>query len=133
MKKLLLVVLLVACAFASRSQGRVTTAKEYNYLVTGNYEANMPGHHLVKSSVYVTDQNLGVSIWQLYRDGASTSCALVIIYYKDNKPLKYIAIPDIKSPATMLADYKKRLNNLQKDGNALTLVSYALGQFAVSE
>lgn len=93
----------------------------------------MPAHHLVKSSVYVVDGNQAASIWQLYRDGAALQCALVIIYYKDNKPVTYLCIPDVKSPAAMWNDYNKRLGNLLKDGKALQVISLALGKFASAE
>jgi len=134
MKRIPLIALLTIFSFAAHSQsGRNTTAAEYNYLVKGNYEANLPKHHLVKSSVYYVDGNQAASIWQLYRDGESMQCALVIIYYKDNKPLSYIAIPDVKSPASMWNDYNKRLGSLSKDGKALQVISVALGKFAASE
>jgi len=133
MKKMLLTGLFAICAIAARSQGRATTVKEYNYLVAGRYDANLAGHHLVKSSVYVIDQNVAASIWQLYRDGATTTSALVIIYYKNNVPLTYICIPDVKSPANMWADYNRRLGLLKNDGKALQVISYALGKFAATE
>jgi len=133
MRKIFLMGLLAICALAARSQGRATTTKEYDYLIAGKYEANMPGHHLVKSSAYDTEGNQAASIWQLYRDGASTSSALVIIYYKNNVPLTYICIPDVKSPANMWADYSKRLGALKNDGNALQVIAVTLGKFAAAE
>ena len=134
MKGIFFAALFAFCTINAYSQtGRATTQAEYNYLVKGNYEFNMPAHHLVKSSVYVVDGNQAASIWQLYRDGAALQCALVIIYYKDNKPLNYLCIPDTKSPAAMWNDYNKRLGALQKDGKALQVISFALGKFASAE
>ena len=132
MKKLLLIALLFIASLALKAQSRATTWAEYNYLTGGQFNLVLPGHVLrstnISSSISFMDATRTVTIFEFYRQGSPTPCAVLIQYKKDGS-ITNICIPDINSGSQMWDAYNNKLAELNDTGNALQAVSYTLGKY----
>ena len=135
MKKLTLIIILLFCVCFAKAQ---TTPEEYNYLLYGKLNVDLPGHTLKTFSdpVFIDfrDALRSTITYELFRNKETKPCAILISYQKQGYPAKLLCIPSDNSPVEIIKAYQDRLKLLceQTKGTAMfQTIVFSLGIYAM--
>jgi len=135
MKKIVLIVTLSFFCYAAKAQ---TTPEEYNYLVYGKLNINLPGHNLKIFSdplfLNFKDATRSTITYELFRNNETKPCAILISYQKQGFPVILLCIPSDNSPVEIVNSYQDKLKAICEHAKGTAMfqtIIFSLGVYAM--